>query len=117
MFHLEYRLNQEALRFAVVSAKRQHLAEDAAARLSFNMDDKIDGFSDLGFGVGEGGLRVAAHDQIGETSKGFLCRVGMGRCPRSCVAGVKGIKKRSPLDSTHSAENDPAGSEAKGLIQ
>jgi len=80
MFHLEYRLNQEALGLAVVSAKRQHLAEDAATRLSFNMDDKINGFSDLGFGVGEGGWRVVAHNQIGEAPEGLLRRVGVNRC-------------------------------------
>jgi len=37
------------------------------------MDNEINGFSDLRFGIGEGGLRVAAHDQIGEASEGFLC--------------------------------------------
>ena len=43
------------------------------AWLTLDMDDKIDGFSDLGFGVGERGLRVASHDQIGEAREGFLC--------------------------------------------
>ena len=68
MFHLEDRLDQEALGVPVVSTKRQHFAEDAAPWLPLNMDDKINGFPDLGFGVGEGGLRVVAHDQIGETA-------------------------------------------------
>ena len=79
MFHLEDRLDQEAFRVTVVATKRQHFADDAAAWLPLNMDDEIDGFSDLGFGVGEGGLRVAAHDEIGETAEGFLRGVGVDR--------------------------------------
>jgi hypothetical protein len=62
MFHLEDRLDQEALGVPVVSTNRQDFPEDAAARLPLNMNDKINGFPDLGFGVGEGGLRVVAHD-------------------------------------------------------
>src|SRR5882672_8550499 len=80
MFHLEHRLDQEALRGAVVSTERQHLADDPAARLTLDMDNKIDRFSDLRFGVGESCLCVVAHDQIGETAEGFLCRVGVNRC-------------------------------------
>ncbi len=80
MLHLEHRLDQKAFRIAVVSTKRQYFPKDAATRLSFNMDDKINGFSDLGFGVGEGGWRVVAHNQIGEAPEGLLRRVGVNRC-------------------------------------
>ena len=79
MLHLEDGLNKEAFRVAVVAAKRKHFADNAAAWLTLNMDDKIDSFSDLGFGIGEGALRVAAHDEIGEAVKGFLGRVRMDR--------------------------------------
>src|SRR5271169_3827715 len=51
MFHFENRLNQEAFRIAVIFPKCQHLTEDAAPRLPFDMYDKIDCFSDLCFGV------------------------------------------------------------------
>ena len=85
--------------------------------LPLDMDDKIDGFSDLRFGIGEGGLRVAAHDQIGEAREGFLCRVGMDCRQRSRMASVEGIEQRSRLDSAHFAENDPVGSEAKRVLQ
>ena len=70
---LEDRLNQEALRVAIVSTKREHFAKNAAARLTLDMCNKIDGFSDLGLDVGVGGLRVVAHDQIGEPVESFLC--------------------------------------------
>src|SRR5271169_2994138 len=66
MFHLEYRVDQEAFGVAVVAAKGKHFAHDATARLALDMYDKIDGLRNLGFGVGEGCLRVVAHDQIGE---------------------------------------------------
>ena len=36
-------------------------------------------FPDLGFGVREGGLRVVAHDQIGEPAERFLCGIRMNR--------------------------------------
>ena len=72
--------------------------------LTFDMDDKIDGFSDLGFGIGEGGLRVATHDQIGEAREGFFCRVGVDRRQRSRMAGIEGIEQRSRLDSAHFPE-------------
>jgi hypothetical protein len=62
MFHLEDWLDQETLGVPVVSTKRQHFADDAAPWLPLNMDDKIDGFPDLGFGIGESGLRMVAHD-------------------------------------------------------
>jgi len=94
MFHLEHRFDQKAFRIAVVSAQRQHFTDDAEARLPLDMDYEIDGFSDLRFGLGEGGLRVAAHDQIGKPVKGFLCRVGMNRRQRSSMAGVEGIEQR-----------------------
>src|ERR1700730_10238274 len=58
MLALEDRLHQEALRVAIVSTKREHFAKDAAARLTLDMYNKIDGFSDLGLCIGEGGLRV-----------------------------------------------------------
>ena len=81
MFHLEHRLDQEALRASVVSTERQHLADDPVARLPFDMYDKIDGFSDLCLGVGECSLRVVSHNQIGETMEGFLRRVGVKCVP------------------------------------
>src|SRR5208337_1979523 len=66
IFHLEYRLDQEAFGVAVVTAKGEHFADNPAARLALDMDDEIDCISDLRFGVGESGLRVVPHDQIGE---------------------------------------------------
>src|ERR1035441_1189586 len=112
MFHLEDRLDQEALGVPVVTTKRQHFTEYAAPRLPLNVDYKINGFYDLGFGVGEGGLRVAAHDQIGEPAERFLCGIGMNCRERTGMAGVEGIEQRSRLDSAHLAENDPVRSEA-----
>jgi hypothetical protein len=79
MFYLEDGLNKEAFRVAVIAAKRKHLADNATARLPLDMDDKIDSFCDLGFGIGERALRVTAHHEIGETVKGFLRRVGVDR--------------------------------------
>src|SRR5258708_30531734 len=117
MLHLEHRLDQEAFRIAVVSLKHQHLTEDAAARPPLDMDDEIKGFSDLRFGIREGGLRVATHDQIGEAREGFRCRVGMDCRERSRMASVEGIEQRSRLASAHFAENYSVGSEAKGVLQ
>src|SRR5271156_1034642 len=84
MFYLEGGLNKEAFRVAVIAAKREHLADNAAAWPTFNMDDKIDSFCDLGFGFGERALRVTAHHEIGETVKGFLCRIGVDRTHVAC---------------------------------
>jgi hypothetical protein len=79
MFHLENRLYQETFCVSVVSANCQHFAEDATPRLPLNVDDKINGFPDLGFGVGESGLRVVAHDQIGEPAERFFRGIRMNR--------------------------------------
>jgi hypothetical protein len=79
MLYLEDGLNKEAFRVAVTAAKRKYLADNAAARLPLDMDDKVDSFCDLGFGIGEGVLRVTAHHEIGETVKGFLRGVGVDR--------------------------------------
>ena len=79
MLHLENRLYQELFCVPVVSANGQHFAEDAAPWLPLNMDDKINGLPDLGFCVGEGGLRVVAHDQIGEPAERFLRGIRMNR--------------------------------------
>src|ERR1700732_5006794 len=117
MFHLEDRLNQETLGVPVVSTKRQHFPKDAAPWLSLNVDDKVNGFCDLGFGVGEGGLRVVAHDQIGETTERFLCGIGMNRRERTRMAGVERIKQGSRLDSTYFAKNDAVRSPAQGGLQ
>jgi hypothetical protein len=116
MMRLEYRLDQEALRITVVSTKGQDFAHNATARLPLDMDDEINGFSDLGLGIGEGGLRVATHDQIGEASKGFLCRVRMNSRKRTRMASIEGIEQRSRLDSAHLAENYPVGSKAKRVL-
>jgi len=95
MFHLEHRLDQEAFGIAVVPAKRQDFSEDSAPWSTFDMDDEINGFCDLSFGVGESGLRVVAHHQIGEASEGFLCRVSMNCRERSRMASVEGIEQCS----------------------
>jgi hypothetical protein len=79
MVYLEDGLNKEPFRVAVIAANRKHLADNAAAWLTFNMDDKIDSFCDLGFGIGERALRVTAHHEIRETVKGLLRRVGVDR--------------------------------------
>ena len=79
MFYLENRLYQKAFCVPVVSTNRQHFAEDAAPWLPLNVDDEINGFPDLGFGVGEGGLRVVANDQIGEPAERFLRGIRMNR--------------------------------------
>ncbi len=79
MLHFEDGVNKEAFRVAVVAAKRKHLADNPATWLALHMDDKIYSFCDLGFGIGEGALRVTAHHEIGETVKGFLRRVGVDR--------------------------------------
>jgi hypothetical protein len=107
MLHLEYRLDQEALRVAVVSTKGEDFADNAAARLPLDLDDETNRFSDLHFGIGEGGLRVVAHNQIGEAPEGFLCRVGMNGRQRTRMASVEGIEQRPGLDSTHFAQDDP----------
>src|ERR1700720_4757325 len=98
MFHLEDRLYQETLGVPVVSTKRQYFTEDAAPRPPLNVDDKINRFPDLGFGVGEGGLRVVAHDQIGETVERFFRGIGMNGCQRAGMAGIEGIEQRSSFD-------------------
>lgn len=53
----------------------QHLAEDGAARLPFDMYDKINWFSDLCFRVTESGLVAVAHDWIGKTGRAASAEV------------------------------------------
>ena len=41
MLTVEYRLDQEAFRVAIVTTKRQHFADDPASGLSFDMHDRV----------------------------------------------------------------------------
>src|SRR5450631_2328260 len=107
MLHLENWLDKEALEVAVVSVQCQYLADNSTTRLAFDMDDEIDCLSDLGFGVGERGLPVIAHDEIGESMEGLLCRVRMNCCQRTSMARIEGIKQRSRFDAAHLAQDDP----------
>lgn len=68
---LEDRFNEKAFGVAVVSAKCRYFADRAPAWLTLDVDDKCHGFSDLGFDVGEGGLRMIAHHQIGKAPNAF----------------------------------------------
>ena len=79
MLALEDRFDQEALCITVVSPNSQDFTHDAPAWLSFDMNDEIDGFSDLGFGVGKGALGVTAHDEIGEAAKSLFGGIGVDR--------------------------------------
>ena len=72
MLHLEYGLNKEPFGVPVVADHPQHFADDTATRLTLDMDDEIDGFSDLRFDIGECRLGVAAHDEIGEAMEGLF---------------------------------------------
>src|SRR5579863_2422093 len=110
MLRLEYWFDEKAFRVAVVAAKRQHFTDDAAAWLTLDMNDEINGFSDLCFGIGERCLRVVSHNQIGETTEGLFRRIGVDCCERSSVPGVEGIEKRPRFDSAHFAKDDPVGS-------
>jgi hypothetical protein len=85
--------------------------------LPLDMDDEIDGFPDLSFGVGEGRLRMVPHDEIGETAEGLFRRIGVDRSQRTGVAGVEGIEQRSRLDSAHFAQDDPVRSPAESGLQ
>src|SRR5271156_1881491 len=105
MFHLENRLYQEAFCVPVVSTNRQHFADDAAPWLPLNVDDKINSFRDLGFCVGEGRLRVVAHDQIGEPAERLLRGIRMNRRERTGMASVEGIEERSRLDPAYLSED------------
>src|SRR5208337_1659088 len=117
MFHLEYRLDQESFRVAVVAPKAQHFADDAAARLALDMHHEIDGLRNLGFGVGKGRLRMVAHDQIGEAMQGLLRRIRMDRRERSGMTSVEGIEQRAGLDSAHLAKDDSVRSPAQSGLE
>jgi hypothetical protein len=54
----------ESLRWPVIAIHPQHLADHSTAWLSLDMDDVIDGLSDLGFNVLERGLGVAAQYEV-----------------------------------------------------
>jgi hypothetical protein len=58
LFHLE------CLCGPVIAIQSENFADHSTARLALNMDDVIDGLSDLGFNVLEGGLRVATQYEV-----------------------------------------------------
>ena len=89
MICLQHRVDHETLCIPVVTMNRENFAHDSVTRFAFDVDNEIDRLSDLGFGVGECGLRVAAHHQIGEAMKGFFGRVGVNSCERSRVTGIE----------------------------
>ena len=81
------------------------------------MDHEIDRLSDLGFGIGEGALRVAAHHEIGEAMEGLFGGVCVDRCQRSGVARIEGIEQRSCFGSADFAEDDPVRTPAQRRLQ
>src|SRR6202451_945523 len=113
MLYLEDGFDKEAFRVAVIAAKRKHFADNAPAWLTFNMNDKIDSFCDLGFGIGKGALRVTAHHETGENVKSFLRRVGVDRSHGTRMARVERVEKRSGLHSADFPENDAVWSPAE----
>src|SRR5580658_3634233 len=79
----------EPLQGSVVAVQAKDFADDAPARLASHMDDEIDGFSDLGFDVRKGRLRMAARYEIRKAAKRLCGRVGMDGGKRSSVACVE----------------------------
>ena len=75
VYHLETKL----LSLPVIAIQAQNFADGAASWLTLDMDYEVDGFANLRFHVFIRRLLVASHDKIGETPKGFDCRVGMDR--------------------------------------
>jgi hypothetical protein len=67
----KYPLEEELVNSAIVTVELNHFLDSASPGLTFDMDHKIHGFSDLGLDIFEARLLVAAHDQIGESAKGF----------------------------------------------
>ena len=45
----------------------------AQRRLTLDMDDEIDRFSNLSFGIDERRLRVASHNEVGEPMQSLFC--------------------------------------------
>src|SRR5208282_4982261 len=107
----------EAFGISVVPAKGQDFSEDAARWSTLVMDDEIDRFSDLGLGVGESGLRVIAHNQIGEAMQRLLRRISVDHRERSGMAGVERIEQRARPDSAHFAKDDPVRSPAESGLE
>jgi hypothetical protein len=99
MLHLKYRLDQETLGISVVPAKCQHFADDAATGLSFQVNNQVDRFSDLGFCVGERRLGVASNDEIGEPMESLLSGIRMNCRKRSGMTCIEGIEQRQGFDS------------------
>ena len=61
---LENLLHLERLCSPVVAVQFENFADHSKARLALDMDDEIDGLSDLSFNVLESGLRVAAQYEV-----------------------------------------------------
>jgi hypothetical protein len=65
---LENLLHLERLCRPVIAVQSENFADHSAAWLSLDMDDVIDGLSDLSFNVLESGLRVAAQYEVCEAA-------------------------------------------------
>lgn len=102
-------LEIELLRTAVIAIQLEDFADDAASWLSLDLDDQIDGLSDLGLHVLKGCLGVAAEDEVRKSSERLYGRICVNRSERSGMSGVERIKQGSRFDSAHFGENDAVG--------
>ena len=57
----------KALKPTIVGFNLKNFADATASRLTFYVDYEIDGLGNLRFNVRDGGLRVAPHNQVGES--------------------------------------------------
>jgi hypothetical protein len=70
------------------------------------MDDKINRYYDLYFGVGQNRLSVIADDQFGEAMQRFPADFAWIVGQRTSVACIEGIKQRPRLSFPYFAQND-----------
>lgn len=82
-------LHPEGLRGAVVAIEPDYLPNHAPTRLPFDVDNEIDGLPDFGLDVGEGCLRVAAQNQVGEPCESLRGGVRVDGRERAFMTRVK----------------------------
>lgn len=90
------------LRAPVVAIESQHFPNGSPSRLAFHMDYEVHGLCDFCFGIGEGRLRVTAHDEICKATKGFLGGVRVNCSQRSgmtCMNESSRVRASTPRTS------------------
>ena len=101
----------------IVAVDFHDFGDEAPARTAFEVNDDVDGITDVGFDGPVGQVHAALQNAAREAGKALPCGSGMYGGKTSGVSGVEKLQEIEGLASAYFAKDDPIGPVAKGGFQ